>query len=145
MTQTSQTTRIEFIEGLGIAAQEEGMSRISGRIMGLLMFDGGMFSFSDIANELQVSRGSISTNVRMLINRGVIRRAAKPGERLDYFTFADNPYDTLMAGFSQRAHETAKWLKKIAVRLDNDDPARLERLNKHAAFYDNISAGFKPQ
>ncbi len=143
MTPNDATIRSEFIEGLGIVAQDEGMSRIAGRIMGLLLYDGRAVSFSDLATELAVSRGSISANVRLLLDRGVIRKTAKPGDRQDYFEFSDRPYEALMAGVSLRAQKTAHWITSIRERDGGGDAARLQRLANHADFYRSLSSRFR--
>lgn len=143
MTRSPDAVRSEFIEGLGIAAQDEGMSRIAGRIMGLLMYDGRAVSFGDLARELAVSRGSISANVRLLLERGIIRKTAIPGDRQDYFAFADHPYENLMAGVSLRAQKTAQWVDTILDKGADADPERLRRLRNHAEFYQSLAARFR--
>ena len=143
MTPNDATIRSEFIEGQGIAAQDEGMSRIAGRIMGLLLYDGRAVSFSDLATELAVSRGSISANVRLLLDRGVIRKTAKPGDRQDYFEFSDRPYEAMMAGVSLRAQKIAHWVASIRERDGSGDAARLQRLANHAEFYRSLSSRFR--
>jgi DNA-binding transcriptional regulator GbsR (MarR family) len=55
--------RSEFIEKTGLISQAEGLPRIAGRVFGLLIFDGDMVSFGDLATRLQVSRASISTSI----------------------------------------------------------------------------------
>ena len=51
-----------FIEGFGLLMQQDGLPRIAGRMLALFIVEGGPFSFSELAEKLQVSRGSISTN-----------------------------------------------------------------------------------
>ena len=82
--------REQFIEQIGLVAQGEGMPRIAGRLMGLMVFDGKPRSFGELATELKVSRGSISTNARMLEERGIIERLGIAGDRQDYFPLAEN-------------------------------------------------------
>ena len=66
--------------------------------MGLMIFDGKAYSFGDLAIELQVSRGSVSTNARLLEQMGIIERVAKAGDRQDYFQLADDPYVNILTG-----------------------------------------------
>ncbi len=77
--------RQQFVEKIGAVAQSEGMPRIAGRLFALLIFEGRWFSFGELADVLEVSRGSVSSNVRLLVNLGVIKRASRPGDRQDYF------------------------------------------------------------
>ncbi len=38
----------EFVERFGLIAQAQGLSRIAGRIMGLIIIEGGPISFGDL-------------------------------------------------------------------------------------------------
>ena len=79
MAKNEHTVSENFIERMGMIAQADGLPRIAGRIMGLIILEGGPYSFGELAKRLSVSRGSISTNTRLLENMGVIERTAKPG------------------------------------------------------------------
>jgi DNA-binding transcriptional regulator GbsR (MarR family) len=76
---------VEFIEQLALLAEADGLPRIAGKIVGLLVIGQEPLSFDEIAEQLQVSRGSVSTNTRLLETRGVIRRVSRLGERRDLF------------------------------------------------------------
>lgn len=76
---------VEFIEQLSLIAETDGLPRIAGRIVGFLFIRQEPVSFDEIAERLQVSRGSVSTNTRLLESRGVIRRVSRIGERKDLF------------------------------------------------------------
>lgn len=76
---------VEFIEELSLSAEADGFPRIAGRIIGLLIVRQEPVSFEEIAEQLQVSRGSISTNTRLLESRGALRRVSRLGERKDLF------------------------------------------------------------
>ncbi|MDG1076042.1 MAG: ArsR family transcriptional regulator, partial [Planktotalea sp.] len=64
--------RTDFIEKTGLITQAEGLPRIAGRVFGLLIYDGDVVSFGDLATKLQVSRASISTSIRILEERGLV-------------------------------------------------------------------------
>ncbi len=127
-------TRSDFIEKNGLISQAEGLPRIAGRIFGMLIFDGDMVSFGELARRLHVSRASISTSVRLLQERGLVRRMTKPGERQDYFQLAPNPYATMLEGIQKRTRSTHQ---EIAGTIDNLPPHSdaVARLNAYADFY----------
>lgn len=50
-----------------------------------MLAEPGPLSFSELAERLQVSRASISTNTRLLEGFGIVERITKPGDRQDYF------------------------------------------------------------
>lgn len=129
-----EVTRSDFIEKVGLIAQAEGLPRIAGRVFGLLVFDGEAVSFSDLATKLQVSRASISTSIRLLEERGVIKRLTKPGMRQDFFQLAANPYQTMLEGIQKRNRIT---LDDIARTIDSlpEGAEPIARLNEYAQFY----------
>lgn len=82
----------EFIERMGLAAEAEGLPRIAARLFAFMLIDGGPRTADEIAERLQVSRGSVSTNTRLLERRGAIERFTKPGDRQHYFRITDDPF-----------------------------------------------------
>lgn len=87
---------IEFIERIGLATEEEGLPRIAGRLFGYLLLFQGPATFEELMEALKISRGSVSTNTRLLESLGVLQRVTKPGERQAYFRLSDDPFDHLM-------------------------------------------------
>ena len=73
-----------FIEMMGLIYQADGAPRIAGRIFGLLLVEDEPHSLQGIAERLQVSKASASTNARLLAEKGVIRLTTKPGVRQDF-------------------------------------------------------------
>jgi len=132
------TVRSDFIEKIGLVVQGDGMSRIAGRIMGLMVFDGRAYSFSELAEELQVSRGSISSNARFLEEHCVIERVGKPGDRQDYFKLADDPFVTIMKAAVQRTRKAATAIQKTIDELPKGNDAVEKRLTDYRSFYQNI-------
>lgn len=131
---------IEFVERMGLLAQGDGLPRIAGRLMGLMVLHGGPLAFGDLAERLQVSRGSVSTNVRLLEGMGVLERVTKPGERGDFFRLADDPYGRLIEGVRQRAAKgaslAASTREAMSERLDARARERLEALG---SFYGTLA------
>ncbi len=132
--------RTDFIEKVGLIAQNEGLPRIAGRVFGLLVFDGDIVAFGDLAERLQVSRGSISSATRTLEDRGLIKRVGKPGQRQDFFRLAENPYEnmlnTVAAGLDRARCEIADTLEQIP----GDETGIRDRIGSYARLYDAMSA-----
>lgn len=91
---------------MGLAAEAEGLPRIAARLFALMMIDGGPCTADEIADRLKVSRGSVSTNTRLLEQRGIIERFTRPGERQHYFRLADDPYGKK---FEQLPEHVRRW------------------------------------
>ena len=125
----------QLIEDMGMIAQGDGLPRIAGKIMGLLVVNAGPFSFGEIAKRLEVSRGSISTNTRLLENLRVIERVSKKGERGDYFQLADDPYSKLLQGVSQRMEKSISVIQGTRDKLPEDLHESQDRLQNLQSFY----------
>jgi DNA-binding transcriptional regulator GbsR (MarR family) len=132
-------TRSDFIEKTGLISQAEGLPRIAGRVFGLLIFDGDVVSFGDLATSLQVSRASISTSIRLLEERGLVKRVSKPGERQDYFQLATNPYATMLRGIQKRNQATREEIAQTIRALPRGAGAGA-RLAAYADFYASLDA-----
>ncbi|WP_312461913.1 MarR family transcriptional regulator [Comamonas sp.] len=81
-----------FIERNAIQAETSGLPRIAGRLIGIFLLDGGPISFAELAERMQASRASVSTNTRLLERLGIIERVAIRGERQDFFSLRANPF-----------------------------------------------------
>lgn len=133
-------TRADFITFMGRALEAQGLPPIAGRILGLLIFDGEPRSFSELATELGVSRGSISANSRHLVARGAILKENRPGDRQDYFRLADESYDVMLQGLSAQFLANAESVKGFADILPAGEGART-RLDHLAQFYAAMAEG----
>ncbi len=92
----------KFIEKLGLLFEGEGLPRIAGRLMGLLILSEGPCQAADLSEKLRVSHGSISTNTRLLERLGVIERVILPGDRAASYQLTDDPYGSLLSGQLER-------------------------------------------
>jgi len=77
----------KFIEGMGMYFENQGVPRIGGRILALLMISHDPLSAEDLGSVLKVSRGSISTNMRILTVGGLAEKVSIPGNRTTFFEF----------------------------------------------------------
>lgn len=74
-----------FIERMGLTAESDGLSRIAGRLFGALLLADQPRSLDALAEQLEVSKASVSTEARRLVERGVAERIGKTGDRRDYY------------------------------------------------------------
>lgn len=130
----TDTAISRFIEALGLSIQQDGLPRIAGRMLGLFIVEGGPFSFSELARRLNVSRGSISTNARVLRHLGLIERIAVPGDRQDFYQLSDEPYERLLDGYTARIRERMGLLNQLKRELPPDsDTRRIDALHRFYA------------
>ena len=132
----------EFVEQMGLILQAEGLPRIAGRIMGLMIMHGGPFGFNELSERLSVSRASISTNTRLLEDLGVIERTATPGDRQDYFRLSRQPYARMLCGVVRRMRRAREVVEGTQEALPQDMEGAQDRLNELDAFYEALIESF---
>jgi DNA-binding Lrp family transcriptional regulator len=82
-----------FIESMGLFYERQGVPRIGGRILGLLLLAEKPLALGEIAGLLRVSPASVSTNVRQLQASGIVDPASIPGDRRHYYVFNSAGWD----------------------------------------------------
>jgi len=82
-----------FIESMGLLFERQGVPRIGGRILGLLMLAERPLAPGELAGLLRVSPASISTNIRQLQASGLVDPASIPGDRRHYYVFNSAGWD----------------------------------------------------
>jgi DNA-binding transcriptional regulator GbsR (MarR family) len=133
-TEDLGAAKARFVEQYGLLSEREGLSRIAGRIFALMLVDPGPLSFSQLAERLEVSRASISTNTHLLEGFGIIERVTKPGDRQDYFQLLP---DTWLGVLKRHIANHARRRQIIEELLENEDalpPDGAERVRKLMRF-----------
>ena len=77
-----------FIDRLGDAAEADGLSPIAGRLFALLLLAPEPQSLDELAEALGVSKASVSTDARRLLDRGIVERTRRTGDRRDFYELA---------------------------------------------------------
>ena len=131
-----EDAKANFIEQHGLAAKQDGLPRIAGRIMGWFVINGGPISLTELASELSVSRASISTNARLLEGLGVLTRVAIPGERQDFYQIADSPYARLLEGYVHRMQGNVANIDSLISGLGKGDQGTRHRARQMKRFYE---------
>jgi DNA-binding transcriptional regulator GbsR (MarR family) len=107
----------DFIEMMGVRFQEQNMPRIAGRLFGLVLIEPEPLSFAELAERLQVSRGSVSTNARMLVDLGYIERIGKPGDRHDHYQLAGGGFASVFSKQIKRLRWAEGFYRSIRARM----------------------------
>lgn len=133
----------DFVEALGVVYQDDGLPRIAGRIMALLMLKDSSLSLHELADDLQVSRGSISTNTRLLEQFGMVERIAKPGDRQFFYRLAEDPYSSVMKGAVHRLKKASEVVSKARKGIPKSEKGAHSNLKEASKFYEVIIKGFE--
>ncbi|WP_316013329.1 GbsR/MarR family transcriptional regulator [Roseobacter sp. HKCCA0434] len=122
-----QDCRARFIEMIAAFTAAEGLSPIAGRIFALLYFDGSELALGEIAEQLDVSRASVSTNARLLDRMGMLERVERDGDRRDYYRAAPDAFRASMTGMMGRMRGIVTETREIAQAVGASDiAARLD-------------------
>lgn len=100
----------EFVERVGRFFEGDTAPRTSGRMLGLLLLTPDELSIDEIAEGLQVSRASVSTNARQLEAWGLVERVSHPGDRRDFYRIAPELERTLVRHRMQRLEQAGELL-----------------------------------
>lgn len=88
----------QFVERFADYWAAAGASRIEGLIAGYLLVDeSDGVSPSELVEKLGISRGSVSSYTRQLVDRGFVRRVRKPGDRSHYFVMDNDVWAGFLA------------------------------------------------
>ena len=90
-----------FIQDFGDRYQSFGLSKLMGRVVGLLIFEAGPLSLDEIAEQLQHSKGPVSQITRRLTEHGLIRKVWVPGSRRDHYAAEE---EIFLRAFANHAH-----------------------------------------
>lgn len=131
--------RDNIIESAGRTTQNFGLGRIIGQLYALLFFSLEPMSLDEMAEELKVSKGSVSTNIRELEKWGAARQVWVKGDRKDYYEAEVDYMKILRNGvlpfirgkLSSSTTATSESRELVAASIINHNPED----RKLAAFY----------
>ncbi len=125
-----------FVERMARLAVEEGLPRIGGYLLGYLLVHDGRHSLDDLVAALEVSKGSVSTNARMLERVGFVRRTTVPGDRRDYYELVKAPWEHMFAVMQRRMTRFRDALDEGLAMLPPGRENSRVRLQEWRQFYD---------
>jgi len=137
-------TRLEaaknlFIRRWGEMAAGWGVSRTMAEIHALLYLTSRPLCADDVIEQLAVSRGSASTNLRELVNWGLIERTHQRGDRKEYFEAQKDLWEMFETIARERRRREVQPIVETIERclemVDEDRSAMTEQTRKQADGY----------
>jgi DNA-binding transcriptional regulator GbsR (MarR family) len=117
-----------FIEQLGLIAEDDGLPRIAGRMFAVLLLAEAPMSLDELAGTLGVSKASASTDARILLRHGWIRRVVQPGDRRDYYEMVPDFFAEFVASRVRQWQALYDLVGDALTGLPDFSPAGRERL-----------------
>ena len=130
-----------FVERMGVLLEEEGLPRIAGRLIGFLLLHESAFSLDELADRLQVSKASVSTNARLLEQSGVLERISAPGDRRDYYRMGPGAWETTLRAAQRRWRTLNETFAETIVSLPPEMAAGKRRLAEATRFHELMIEG----
>ena len=93
MQRNLEDLRNEWIDHIGERSEKFGFSRIAGQLEGLLFLSGRPLSLDEMADRLEVSKASVSTNIRFLERLKVVHKVYHRGERKNFYEIAGDIWE----------------------------------------------------
>jgi DNA-binding transcriptional regulator GbsR (MarR family) len=141
MAKTSAQTaaaKRDFVERLAVCSEEDGMPRIAGRLLAFLMVHDGAYSLDELAEALQASKASVSTNARLLEERGVLLRGGSPGDRRDFYQIAPAPWQNVIVNARRKVQKFKETVDDTLQALPASETGPRRRLREAALFYEFV-------
>lgn len=120
MAKTIEDIRNDLIHVIGEKAEKFGFSRIAGQLEGLLLFTNRPMSLDEMAERLEVSKGSVSTNIRLLERLKVVRKVYHTGARKNYYEIRGNIWEVETEIMSTIAKDEIERVKRLMSTCETD-------------------------
>jgi HTH-type transcriptional regulator, glycine betaine synthesis regulator len=109
------------VAGLGRLARFFGFSDVMGRLYGVLMLTPGPLSLDELAETLEISKGSVSMNMRSLERWGMAKEVWMRGERKKYYAAESDLWQVIRNVLSGREMREVQ----VAIQVLNDSLEKL--------------------
>lgn len=132
----------KFIQTWGALGSQWGINKTMAQIHALLMVSYEAVSMEEIMEELQISRGNASMNLRALMDWGIVYKEFKAGERREFFT-AEKDLDELAVKISKERSKreikpTLKVLKEVSSIESGSSNAERHFIEQTTKLYDFV-------
>jgi len=128
-----EEAKIKFISTWGSLGTLWGINKAMAQIQALLFISTKPLSMEDIMEELQISRGNTSMNLRQLMDWGIVTKELIPGERREFFTTEKDVQELARHIAKERSRREIKPVIKIlkdVSSIDDDGSEKTKELIK---------------
>lgn len=124
-----QDVKEQFIQSIAKNMNLYGITPSVGRLFGILYFSEDPMTLDDMRGELGMSKTSMSTGVRSLLDMKMVEPVFRRGVRKDLYQVEEDWYKSFTALFSR------KWRKAAETNVEEMAEAKekLERIEKETA------------
>ncbi|WP_411896030.1 GbsR/MarR family transcriptional regulator [Winogradskyella sp. A2] len=123
----------KFINTWGSLGTLWGINKAMAQIQALLFISTKPLSMEDIMEELRISRGNTSMNLRQLMDWGIVTKVLKTGERREYFTTEKDVQELARVIAKERSRREIRPVIKVlneVSSIKNDGSEKTKELIK---------------
>jgi DNA-binding transcriptional regulator GbsR (MarR family) len=102
MPQSITKIKKEFTQGLSQISRFWGFPKGMGAIFAVLYLSPTALSLDEIVKETGLTKGAVSTEVRVLARMGLVHRSTKLGDRKDYYSAETDFYAAIRSILQER-------------------------------------------
>ena len=110
------------VAGLGRLARIFGFSDVMGRLYGTLLMSPAPMSLDDLADQLQISKGSVSMNMRALERWGMAKEVWMRGDRKKYYAAESDLWQVIRNVLGSREQREVQ----VALQVLGDSVEKLK-------------------
>ncbi len=126
----------QYIEDFALIYESAGFPRIAGKILGWLMIcDPAEQSAADLARELEASKGSISTMLRMLLQFELIEKISIRGIRSDLYRIREGAWTELVTAKLSGTQQFVDLAERGLNVMETAPPKARKRLEEMRDLY----------
>ena len=120
---TYTQARQQMVQTWGQLSDQWGINRTMGQIHALLMLSPDPLTADQIINELSISRGNVSMNLRNLLEWGIIYKTHVAGDRKEYFSSEKDAWKMALQIARERKRRELDPVIQSLNTIQNVDPA----------------------
>ncbi|MDT0558418.1 ArsR family transcriptional regulator [Ichthyenterobacterium sp. W332] len=134
--------KIKFISTWGSLGSLWGINKAMAQIQALLFISTKPLSMEDIMEDLKISRGNTSMNLRQLMDWGIVTKELVPGERKEFFTTEKDVQELARVIAKERSRREIKPVIKVLKEVSSikdDGSAKTKELIKQTKALHNLT------
>jgi len=123
----------KFVSTWGSLGTLWGINKAMAQIQALLFISTKVLSMEDIMEELKISRGNTSMNLRLLMDWGIVTKEIIPGERKEYFSTEKDVQELARIIAKERSRREIKPVIKVLQEvssIEDDNTAKTKEFLK---------------
>ena len=137
-----QEAKEKFINTWGSLGTLWGINKAMAQIQALLFISTKPLSMEDIMEDLKISRGNTSMNLRQLMDWGIVSKTLVAGERKEFFTTEKDVHELARIIAKERSRREIKPVIKVLKEISSikdDNTAKTKELIKQTKALHDLS------